>query len=313
MSDVRQIMKQGTGAKISGKEKAQMLKEKRKMIAEGNPAHRVVPPAKLSTDAMRQKREVYPGYPVSEARVSSHYVPVAASVTSSIAPSLLPSGFFDDGDAAPAAPARAVASSAKGVPPSASAPVAATAIPVGFFDNVEDDFAARGLNVHRELEKQDAAMDAALSGFLVDVQETVETLPDEEEGAEAEEEAVQHAYRARLVDLLLRSDGADGGSVSAELAQYRGSLAGGNSSVQTASASSSSAAAAAEEEEDEETAATGDGNDAAIEMALRQKYSYAQAGGQSSEEEEDDGGSGSGSDSSEEEEETVGWTSRSFL
>lgn len=338
MSTMRQMMKQNSSAKLSGKEKAQMLKsmakEKRKADVGSSQHGGFAQSSKLSSDAMRIKREENP-IPVYNGTRPS----ISSSATASApAPSSLPSGFFDDAPgiavAEPVSQPHAATSKQNADVDSGATPAipssssSSSSIPVGFFDNVEDDFAARGLSVRKELAKQDSVMASALTDLLTEVREAEEALPDEDQAlgvssdvAEVEEVAVQHSYKVRLADLLHKSDytsancSSTGPGSAAELGQYREAL--------LVPAERGSVTADGGDNESSSSVATGTGagtpgtgvveNNAAIESVLLQKYSHRPASETSDEEDNDSDDDTDCSDEGEEEEEEVDWTARSFL
>lgn len=84
-----------------------------------------------------------------------------------------------------------------------------SSLPQGFFDDPVKDAQARGIDLHKELEKQESANETALEAFLGEVKDLQE-LQDEAEQTdetykEMEEEALQMSYTAKLITLYNKS------------------------------------------------------------------------------------------------------------
>ena len=163
MADVRAMMKsKAVGDKLSGREKAQMLKSmvKEKRKSSGDTLAIVDPPMKYSKQS------------------SSISKPQSTDI---------PNDFFDDDSIkSNTNPTSAIVKSNKTIPLVSSNTsntsndvVSGTAVtttsnnsnelPVGFFDDIEADFSARGLNIHEEVQKKDNELNAVLNEFLTTV------------------------------------------------------------------------------------------------------------------------------------------------
>lgn len=150
--NVRSLIKQGN-AKLSGKDKAQMLKS-----------------------MMREKRKVESAVD-SRHKAPRHGNPPSSSshcglTSGGNASSSIPDGFFDATSVVKST-SSSVANceydtSDSNVTPSTTA--LKSSVPVGFFDDAEADMNARGLDMYKELKKKDESLNKVVDNFFLDVQ-----------------------------------------------------------------------------------------------------------------------------------------------